>query len=239
MGACSADPDTAGSSDTAKGGSPAATEPTATVFDPDEPPLPGGVRVLSPAVDDFVPVNAGRYGVRVSESLLYAVDVPDDSLVAQGIYLNPLSRGEGGPNGILWIDEAGDDTALPVNPCHDHTPRPVGDTVEDLATALSSQPFLTVTKPVPVTVGGMKGLLVKATVPRDAALLACQDESVDLISDHHSAGAGTVERMWILDVEGARHVVHAKVAAGAYDTNANQHSRAMTRMVDSITFIHG
>ena len=88
----------------------------------------------------------------------------------------------------------------------------MGPTVADLATALSEQPFLTVTKPAEVTVGGMNGLFVKATVPKDADVSACQDDSVDLISGHHSAGAGTVQRMWILDVDGARHVIHAKVA---------------------------
>lgn len=238
LGACSADQESKGSSPAGQSGS-AASKDTASVFDPDEPTLPGGVRVLSHAdTDDVVALDRGRYGVRVSDSLLYQVDVPDASEVFDGIYLNPGSR-DTGRNGILWIDEAGNDTALPVHPCHDHTPHLVGPTVADLATALSKQPFLTVTRPAEVTVGGMKGLFVKATVSQDADESACQDESVDLISETPSAGAGTVERMWILDVDGARHVIHAKVATGAYDTNANQHTRAMTRMVESITFTHG
>ena len=243
LGACSADPDSTGSSQTGESGSAAAQdtagpEPTATVFDLDEPTLPGGVRVLSHAdTDDMIALDAGRYGVRVSDSLLYQVDVPAASEVADGTYLNPGSR-DTGRNGILWIDAAGNDTAVPVHPCHDHSPNPVGPTVADLATALSEQPFVTVTKPAEVTVGGMKGLFVKATVPKDADMSACQDEAVDLISETHSAGAGTVERMWILDVDGARHVIHAKVAAGAYDTNANKHTKAMIGMVKSITFNH-
>ena len=82
LGACSADPDSTGSSRTGESGSaaskdPAGPEPTATVFDPDEPTLPGGVRVLSRATDDMVALDGGRYGVRVSDSLLYQVDVPD------------------------------------------------------------------------------------------------------------------------------------------------------------------
>lgn len=244
LGACSGDPDSTSSSRTGESGSaastdPAGPEPTAEVFDPDEPTLPGGVRVLSQATtDDMVALDGGRYGVRVSDSLLYQVDVPDASEVASGTYLNPGSQ-DTGRNGILWISEAGNDTALPVDPCRDHSPNPVGPTVADLATALSEQPFLTVTRPAEVTVGGMKGLFVKATVPEDADVSACQNDSVDLISEHHSAGAGTVERMWILDVDGARHVIHANVAAGASDTNANQHTRAMIRMVESITFHHG
>lgn len=243
LGACSADPDSTDSSRTGESGSaaskdPAGPEPTATVFDPDEPTLPGGVRVLSHAdTDDVVALDAGRYGVWVSDSLLYQVDVPAASEVFDGIYLNPGSGGASGRNGILWIDEVGNDTAVPVDPCRDHSPNPVGPTVADLATALSEQPFLTVTRPTEVTVGGMKGLFVKATVPKDADMSACQDNSVDLISESYSAEAGIVQRMWILDVDGTRHVIHAKV--GAYDTNANQHTRAMIRMVESITFNHG
>src|SRR5687768_3776181 len=50
-----------------------------TVFDPDEPVLEGGVRVLSQATAHFRSLDRGRYGVRVSDSLLYSVDVPDSS----------------------------------------------------------------------------------------------------------------------------------------------------------------
>jgi hypothetical protein len=216
-------------------------EPTATVFDPDEPTLPGGVRVLSQTLDGAVAVDPGRYGVRVSDSLLYQVDLPANSEVVEGTYLNPGSLGDSGPNGLLWIDPAGDNTALPVNPCHDHTPDPVGPSVADLATALSNQPFLTVTRPQNVTVGGMNGLLVTASVPENTNVTACQDSSVSLIADHYGAGAGNVVRIWILDVDGARHVIHARVSTGVDDagTNPRQHTRAMTRMVESITFTHG
>jgi hypothetical protein len=246
LGACSAEPSSTGASSTGEGDTAAPTgsvepEPTAAVFDPDEPTLPGGVRVLSQTLDGAVAVDPGRYGVRVSDSLLYQVDLPADSEVVEGTYLNPGSLGDSGANGLLWIAPAGDDTALPVNPCHDHTPTPVGPSVADLATALSNQPFLSVTRPRNVTVGGMKGQLVTATVPEDANVSACQDASVGLIAEHHSAAAGNVVRIWILDVDGARHVIHARVSTGLYDagTNAGQHTRAMTRMVESITFTHG
>jgi hypothetical protein len=55
-----------------------------SVFDPDEPTLPGGVRVLSQDVDGFVKVEAGRHAVRVSDSLLYQFDLPEDSEVFGG-----------------------------------------------------------------------------------------------------------------------------------------------------------
>jgi hypothetical protein len=206
------------------------------VFDPDEPTLPGGVRVLSHVdTDDVVPLDAGRYGIWVSDSLRYQVDVPAASEVFDGIFLNPGSVASG-RNGILWMEVADENTALPAHPCRDHSPKSVGPTVADLATALSEQPFLTVTRPTAVTVGGMKGLLVKATVPKDADISTCQDNTVDFISQSFSAEAGVVQRMWILDVDGTRHIIHGRVHAS--DPNPKQHARAMIRMVESITFNH-
>lgn len=250
LGACSADPDSTGSSRAGESGSPAATEtagpePTGTVFDADEPTLPGGVRVLSQAVDDFVSVDGGRYGVRVSDSLLYQVNVPDRSEVFGGNTLNPGSGGASGRNGMLWMDVADQHTALPKDPCHDHTYQVVGPTVEDLATALSNQPFLTVSKPLAVTVGGVKGLFVKVAVPQDAELSACQGGQVTFVGDIDDQAdrgwdtPGTVERMWILDVDGTRHILHANVVTGPGATDATKHTQAMSRMVESITFTHG
>lgn len=211
-------------------------QPTATIFDPDEPTLPGGVRVLRHGdTDDVVALDAGRYGVWVSDTLRYQVDVPAGSEVFDGIYLNPGSAATG-RNGIFWMDVAPEYTALPAHPCRDHSHVPVGPTAADLATALSKQPYLTVTKPTEETVGGMTGLLVTATVPQDADMSACQANSVDLITGGYSAEAGIVQRMWILDVDGARHIIHAKVDVD--DTNADQHTRAMIEMVESITFNH-
>lgn len=240
MGACSADRASTGHSQTGDSAGPSETgEPKATVnvFDPDEPTLPGGVRVLSQATNYFVPLDGGRYGVRVSDSLLYSVDVPDNSEVFDGEYLNPRSA-ELSRDGILWIEVADKDTALPVHPCLDHTAEVVGPTVEDLARALSDQPFLTVTRPVEVTVGGMEGLFVKVTVPDDAEVSACQDAEVAIYEDADTHpdtwtvdAPGLVDRMWILDVDGVRHVLRARAWP-----NAEQQVRAMTRMVESITF---
>ena len=240
MSACGADEASTGSSQTGDSASPTEAsepEPTFTVFDPDEPTLPGGVRVLSQATNYFVPLDGGRYGVRVSDSLLYSVDVPDNSEVFDGEYLNPRSA-ELSRDGILWIEVADQDTALPVHPCLDHTARVVGPTVEDLASALSDQPFLTVTRPVEVTVGGIEGLFVRVAVPDDAEVSACQDgevaiyEDIDTHPDTWTVDApGLVDRMWILDVDGVRHVLRARAWP-----NAGQQVRAMTRMVESITF---
>jgi hypothetical protein len=238
LGACSAESSdsgspAAGNPDSSAPSQAVEPEPAAGVFDPDEPTLPGGVRVLSQDFEGFVSVEAGRHAVRVSDSLLYQFDLPDDSDVFSGVYLNP-GRGAGGDS-ILWLTPANQRTALPVHPCRDHDPEVVGPTVGDLASAMSRQPYLTTTKPVAATVGGAGGLFVKVTVPDDAEVSACQDGSIDIFSETQPAEeSGIVDRMWILDIEGARHVLVARTfGATALD------SRLVTRLVESITFTDG
>ncbi|WP_299931181.1 hypothetical protein [uncultured Nocardioides sp.] len=202
-------------------------------FDPDEPTLPGGVKVLSQDVEGFAPVDAGRYAVRVSKSLLYQFDLPAYSDVHSGVYLNPGRRAGG--DSIVSLTPANKRTALPVHPCRDHDPKVVGPTVGDLASALNRQPYLATTKPVAVTVGGMDGLFVKATVPDDAKVSTCQDGAVDIIHDTQSVeDPGTVDRIWILDVNGARHVLRARTF-GATKRDA----QLVTQLVKSITFTRG
>jgi hypothetical protein len=238
LGACSAESSdsgspAAGNPDSSAPSQAVEAEPPPGVFVPDEPTLPGGVRVLSQDFEGFVSVAAGRHAVRVSDSLLYQFDLPDDSDVFSGVYLNP-GRGAGGDS-IVWLTPANQRTALPVHPCRNHSSEVVGPTVGDLASAMSRQPYLTTTKPVAVTVGGAGGLFVKVTVPDDAEVSACQDGSVGIFSETDPAGeSGIVDRMWILDIEGARHVLVARTFG---DTGLD--SRLVTRLVESITFTDG
>ncbi|MFC7726970.1 hypothetical protein ACFQW6_17795 [Nocardioides sp. GCM10028917] len=237
LGACSAESPDSGSATT---GSPKTTAPTEAdepsdglfnPFDPDEPTLPGGVKVLSQDVEGFAPVDAGRYAVRVSESLLYQFDLPAYSDVHSGVYLNPGRRAGG--DSIVWLTQANKRTSLPVHPCRNHDRKVVGPTVGDLASALHRQPYLTTTKPVAVTVGGADGLFVKASVPDDANVSACQDGSVDVIMQDPQGveEPGTVDRIWILDVDGVRHVLRARTF-GATKRDA----KLVTQLVKSITF---
>jgi hypothetical protein len=233
LAACS-DSGSGGASRTGESSGSTSTEaaPDAGVFDPDEPTLPGGVRVLSQDVDGFVQVPEGRHAVRVSESLLYQFDLPEDSEVFGGVYLNP-GRDAGGDS-IIYLESADDRTALPVHPCRDHTSKVVGPTVDDLAGALSGQPFLDVTTPVEVTVGGFKGLFVKATVPDDAKIAACQDEQVFITSEDEGGGLdepGIVDRRWILNIDDTRYVLLARTFG-----STRLDTRLVTRLVDSVTF---
>jgi hypothetical protein len=233
LSACSAG---SASSDPAPAGDPdssASSDSSTSVFDPDEETLPGGVKVLSQDVDGFAQVAAGRHAVRVSKSLLYQFDLPEDSEVNGGQFVNP-GRERGGDT-IVFLFPTDKRMGLPVHPCRDHTLRVVGPTVGDLAGALSRLPYLQVTKPVEVTVGGMDGLFVKVTVPDDADIAKCQDDQVHITSeDGQGSGVqepGLVDRMWILDIDGTRHILLGRTFG---DTKLD--ARLVTRLVQSITF---
>ena len=233
---CSADPDSPGSPQSGEGGGSTASGRSESdeVLDKDERTLPGGVKVLSQDSDEMVAVEAGRYAIRVSDSLLYQVDIPDDSGVAYGTYVNPGLHAGRLP--IVWVEPTGESTDLPVHPCWDHTAKAVGSTAQALGRALSDLPFLQVMDPVDVTVGGMPGLFVKVTVPRDADMSKCETGTVAIVGEHGAVDeAGFVDRMWILDVEGVRQVLHAFFPA----TATGQDTRMVNRMVDSITFSRG
>ena len=140
------------------------------------------------------------------------VDLPDDSEVVRRGLPQPSLRGDSGPNGLLWIELADNDTALPVHPCRTTPPsrrthgRRPGHRVERPAFPHRHR-----------TRRGHRrrheGLFVTVTVPDDADVSTCQDGSVDLIATSpHTWKRGTVvDRIWILDVDGARHVIHARV----------------------------
>ena len=86
----------------------------------------------------------------------------------------------------------------------------------------------------------MDGLFVKVSVPDDADVSACQESRVAIYRHHLAPGTqsaeepGIVDRMWILDIDGARHVLWARTfGATGLDTSL------VTRLVESITFTHG
>jgi hypothetical protein len=201
---------------------------------------PDGVKVLArDAAQEYVVVDAGRYGVWVSDSLLAEIDVPDGWEFFAGTFLS--TSDESGGSVLQFIAAAPrQSTAVPVHPCRDHTYQPVGPTPEELAEALSRQPFLQVTRPVPATVGGMAGFFIKVTIPSHPDLSECEDGQVGFYSsslspdDARSAVEPGQARMWILDVNGDRFVVHAETPLDATKRDVD----ALMAIVDSITFRH-
>ncbi len=96
-----------------------------------------------------------------------------------------------------------------------------GPTVEDLATALANQPGLRPTAPTPVSIGGYQGLYVELSTPEAPA--QCTQPGALWLSGMTAREArgrhtevhdnlirrGTVDRFWILNVDGQRLVIDA------------------------------
>ena len=209
-------------------------------LEPTASPGPTGpdVKPLPPQDEEYVVLERARYALPLPPFLYTAVDVPDQWSVQQGHYLSagPMARGDG----RLFVAPAPEDsTAVPADPCRNHESYTVvGPTERALAEALSNQPFLEVSSPVRVVIGGREGAFVKAKVPEDAEIVTCADQAVDLYSqgapeDAWRVGtAGSVVRLWILDVDGERYVVQTESGPDA----TRRDVAVLRRMVESITF---
>ena len=235
LGACTADPSTS------KAALPADKDNTESVPTetseavPGEPtysPDPGEVITL-PQRQGWSVLRQGRYTVRVTPSLDYQVDVPDNYRALSGRFLNTPVEG---PSIFFVAPAPADRTRLPVRPCRDHTTtKPVGPTVSDLAEALRDQPLLQVSKPVPVTLDSHKGLYLEVRIPLRVDPRPCTDNKIALWSqgpDGWLWEPGYLGRWWILDVHGQRTVVMPQCDTTCPDTQLN----TLTQMAESITF---
>ena len=206
-------------------------EPTPSPTELSYSPKAGEVQALPDDAAGYAALGAGRYELRVTPSLAYQLDVTvtGDWGVHDGRYLN-------GAGGLLFVaPAAAGDTQVPKNPCMQKALRDVGPTVADLATALRRQPVLEVTDPVPVRVGGHRGLSLEVRIPGRTHFGKCVEQSVAFFSSGEDAwkwpGAYAGE-WWILDVVGERVVVQASC-----DPGRSQKCREGLRdAVGSITF---
>lgn len=108
-----------------------------------------------------------------------------------------------------------------------------GPTVKDMADALVAQKSTRASAPEPVTLAGHRGLYVEVSSPRD---LGRCDEEAGLWNDPGGRGiygAGQVDRVWILDVDGQRLVVDAAYSARSTASDRND----LTAMVESLELV--
>jgi hypothetical protein len=178
-------------------------------------------------------MQQGRYALHLTSTMAYQVDVPDQWNVVGGRFLNADPH----PS-IFFVAPAPASTGLPLHPCRDHTTRVVGPTVSDLAGALRRQPVLDVSKPVPVTLDGHRGLYLEVTVPKTVDTDSCVDDTVSLVEsggpDGYVAQQGYAGRWWILEVDGERMVVMPQCDTGCTE----KEFATLTTMAESITFTH-
>ena len=110
--------------------------------------------------------------------------------------------------------------------------------MEELAAALAEQELTSTSKPEPVSLDGHRGLYMEPTVPAEVKFADCEAGYVfweGSPSDaHHVADSpGTVERTWILDVDGERVVLNALAAAGVTDEQVEE----LADIVESVHFV--
>lgn len=104
---------------------------------------------------------------------------------------------------------------------------PVGPTVDDFANALADHPLLDTTDPVNVTLGGYSGKYEELQTPADlseCAFFRPWDPGI------YAQGPGQRCRIWILDVDGIRVVIHAD----DYAETSPEHQAELQAIVDSI-----
>ena len=119
-----------------------------------------------------------------------------------------------------------------------------GPTVDDLVAALVAQPLRNATKPVDVTIDGYRGKQLEWSVPDDIDFANCDDRddagpptfeswtATGWASDRYQQSPGQIDRLWILDVAGARLVIDAQFQHGA----TKQQIAELMQVVESIRF---
>jgi hypothetical protein len=114
-----------------------------------------------------------------------------------------------------------------------------GPDVDGLAAALAKQPLRNATTAREIVLDRFKGKYLELSVPSDIDFEDCDDGQFDSWTANGWAGGryqqapGQVDRIWILDVHGARLVIDA-----SYLPNASPHDRAeLDAVVKSIQFL--
>jgi hypothetical protein len=101
------------------------------------------------------------------------------------------------------------------DPCDTTTGADPGAGVRDLARALAGQRRMRTTPPSPVTFDGHQGIYLEVAFPTDLSrMTGCPDSAYHLWRTdgdgaYGSGVAGTLSRVWILDVDGTRVVMVA------------------------------
>ena len=116
-----------------------------------------------------------------------------------------------------------------------------GPFVNDLASALVDVPLRHATKPIDVTFDGYLGKSLEWSVPGDIDFADCDPDSDEDYFDswtdtdgggRYQQGPGQVDRLWILDIDGARLVIDAFWMPAATSDEREQ----LLDVVESIRF---
>ena len=199
-----------------------------------EGPLTAGAYRITPFAEAgsdacFRPPQPGCIDTTDDDSIRVTFTVPDGwEGVADTIWLAGL--GNGAPAGAGMLVTRG--AMLLKDPCDTNgdqtdTQIPVGQTVDEFASALVDHPLLDVTTPVDVTLAGYTGKYMDLQVPADISKCDVYRPWDPWL---YAQGPGHRWHLWILDVGGVRVIVQSTDYAG---TSA-QHQAELKAIVDSV-----
>jgi hypothetical protein len=104
--------------------------------------------------------------------------------------------------------------------------------------ALEAQRYTTTSHVAPVTLGGYDGIYVELNAPKNLDFSTCREDRLTIFEttkqgrNHWIAAPGTVERYWLLDVDGERIVLTGAVTPETTDSQLEQ----LTQVVESVRF---
>jgi hypothetical protein len=180
---------------------PSVAEPTSTA----EAFLPKGPFVLGDAV------TGKQTTVTIPDSGWSFV--PEFGALAKGDEVDNLPEAA-----ILFPSwEAGTGFYVYGDPCRwqSTTPETPATTVDEITAALAAQASRDASEPVDVTVGGYTGKAITLHVPDDASPDDCEGGEFGTFGtapdalDRYQQGAGQVDELWILDVDGSIVIIDA------------------------------
>ena len=126
------------------------------------------------------------------------------------------------------------------DPCNSTGAAPqIGPSVEDLAEALDNQKHSDATEPVPVTLDGHEGVYLELSVHVGRDPGTCSGgyyfewEGSPGDAQHTVGADGTVERIWIVDVDGVRVVLVAIAHPGVTPAEFDE----LSAIVESVRFV--
>ena len=167
------------------------------------------------------------------------ITVPDgwSSIDGWGVNLGGEEEAEWAGITFWSVDE------VYAHPCQWDVPKlDPGSTVEGLASALVKVPLREATTPADVTLDGYQGKRLDWSVPTDMDFSTCDADSegtgffswtgTGAASLRYQQGPGQVDRLWILDIGGARLVIDAMSMPGTSDATIAE----MVQIVESIDF---
>jgi hypothetical protein len=206
-------------------GQPAATQPSATATEtPTNEPT-----ATTPGSGDAPAAHTYQFNLNVIEAgaaefPAFEITVPQGWQMVDGWIVNrPRPDRDIPPVAVQFWDV----DQVYGHPCQwDGTLFQPGPTVDDLANALVDVPMRNATEPIEVTIDGYAGMYLEWSVPADLEVIgdsefpACDSTSEghnDFLSwtgkgwgtDRFHQGAGQVDQLWILDIDGSRLVIDA------------------------------